>query len=369
MEEHNIGVATTADWTAPDTNTPDPHARRQRRPTHLPCADAVGSQRGPSGLIRGDMRRLTPSLWIRAALTTAAAGCLLTTTSGCSLQKLTADQSASLMAAGSPALNRESDLQFAREAFPASLKTMEVFLLNTPENSELLLLLAQGYSSYAFAFIEGDLEAAQLQGTEEEVQDLTRRAVLHYMRGRTYGFMLLDFEKLRDAALAGDLTRTRELLRNTDKEDVPGLFWSAYGWISAINLSQDNPDMVAALPIVEAIINRVIALDPDYMGGLPHIMMGVYHASRPPMFGGKPEEARKHFEIAMKRHGNANLLAPFMFGRFYAPHSQDRALFNKMMAQVLDAKVEDYPDMRLNNEVARQRARFWTANADEIFFE
>jgi hypothetical protein len=290
-------------------------------------------------------------------------------TQGCSLSKLTTDQTAGLLSTGSIALDRESDLQFAREALPASLKTLETFLINSPENKELLLLLAKGFNSYAFVFLETDLEEARLNGTQKEVETLSRRAVLHYMRARSYAFMLLDFPELKKAALGGDLKALGKHLKDTSKQDAPALFWAAYGWASAINLSQEDADMVGALPIVEAIMGRVIKLDPNYMAGSPMLFIGTYYASRPKMFGGDPDKAKASFERAMVDHGESNLLISFMYGRFYAAQVQDRDLFNKMMVKILEADVAKHPDMRLNNELARHRARFWLEHADELFFE
>ena len=43
---------------------------------------------------------------------------------------------------------------------------METFLVTTPENEHLLLLLTRGYYVYAFAFLEGaakrEIEAAEI---------------------------------------------------------------------------------------------------------------------------------------------------------------------------------------------------------------
>ncbi len=306
------------------------------------------------------------SRWLRAA---AASGAFLTLAPGCSLSQLTTDQTAGLLSQGSVALDRESDLQFAREAMPASLKTLETFLINSPQNPELLLLLTRGFNSYAFAFLEGDLEKARFEGSEQEVESLNRRAVLHYMRARTYGFILLDYADFERAALGGDLDAVRRLIKDFKKDDVPGLFWTAYGWASAINLAQDDPDMVGALPMIEVMMSRVIELDPHYMDGSPYVFMGTYYASRPPMFGGDPDKARQYYDQGMASHGGSNLLIPFMYGRFLAAQLQDRALFNEMMAKVLEADVADHPDGRLQNEIARDRARFWVEHADELFFE
>ncbi len=288
---------------------------------------------------------------------------------GCNLNKFTADSTAPVMAAGSIALDRESDLQFAEDALPASLKTLETFLVNSPDNPELLLLLTKGFNSYAFGFLEAHLERARLHGTQIEVDTLSRRAVLHYLRARTYGFRLLNYQELESAALGGDLEGAKRLAGNLTKDDVPALFWVVQAWGAAINLAQDDPDMVAALPVIEIFMNRVIALDPGYFAGSPLGLAGTYHASRPVMFGGNPELAKELFDRGMKSHGDQNLLIPYLYARFYATQTQDRELFNSLMAGILEADVTAHPDLRLNNEIARARARFWVENVQELFFE
>jgi hypothetical protein len=298
-----------------------------------------------------------------------ALGVSLVLLTGCSLSQLATDQTASLLATGSVALDRESDLVFARDAMPGSLKTIETFLINSPNNKDLLFLLTKGFNAYALLFLEADLERARLEGTDDEVDELNRRAVLHYLRARTYGFVLLNYVELEEAALSGNLQGLDAALAGLQKEDAPALFWTTQAWASAINLSQDDPDMVGALPVVEKMMLRVMELDPNYLAGSPYIFMGSYYASRPRMFGGDPEKAQKYFQTALERHGEVNLLVPYMCGRLYAVQVQDRALFKKMMAKVLEAEVVEHPDFRLQNEAARARARFWVEHVDDLFFE
>ena len=50
---------------------------------------------------------------------------------GCNLNKLTANATAGMLEYGSIAMEREADLEFARDAFPASLKTLETFLVSS----------------------------------------------------------------------------------------------------------------------------------------------------------------------------------------------------------------------------------------------
>ncbi|MFO0632453.1 MAG: TRAP transporter TatT component family protein [Nannocystaceae bacterium] len=286
--------------------------------------------------------------------------------SGCNLNKLTANATSGMLEFGAIALDRESDLEFARGAFPASLKTLETFLVSSPKNESLLLLLARGYNSYAFAMIESELERADLDGTDAEVDELTRRAKIHYLRGRAYGFRLLDEPALERAAFAGDYAKLESELAKLDRKQAPGLFWATYGWLSEINLAKDDPEALTGLGSVERMLARMLELDPDYNAGTPLVLQAVYHASRPKIFGGKPEIAKQFFDRAMAKWGRKNLLVPYLYARFYCPQVQDQALFDRLIAQVLEADVDAEPDLRLNTEVARARARFWRAHADDL---
>jgi hypothetical protein len=289
--------------------------------------------------------------------------------SSCDLQRLAVDQTAEILYAGRSALEGEEDVQFAEASIPASLKTIETFLVSAPDDAHLLELLAKGYFSYSYGFVEWKLEKGQYSYAEEaELEELSRRAVAFYLRSRDFGFRLLDKPDLQKAAIANDEKKLASALKNVEKEDVPGLFWAAYGWASAINLSQDDSDMVASLPTIEAIMKRIQALDDNYFYSGVHYFLGVYHASKPKMFGGDPDKAKEHFDIAMKRHGDQNLMIPYLYARFYAPAVQDKELYQTMLKKVLETQVDD-PSLRLNNAVARERAKFWIEHADELIFE
>ncbi len=284
----------------------------------------------------------------------------------CNLNKLTANATSGMLEFGAVAMDRESDLEFARLAFPASLKTLETFLISSPENESLLLLLARGYNSYAFAVLEGDLERADSDGTDAEVDQLERRAKMHYLRGRAYGFRLLGKPALEQAALKGDLAKLDAELEEVKKDEVAGLFWATYGWASAVNLAKDDPDMLTGLASIEHMLARVLALDPNYNSGAPLLFHAVYLGSRPKAFGGHPDESKKAFEKAMAAWGDRNLLVPYLYARVYCPAVQDMKLFRELMAKVTGADVTAHPDLRLNNEVARSRAYYWSARAEDL---
>lgn len=314
-----------------------------------------------------ETRPLCGSRW----LTMSWAALLVWVLSGCSLQEITVNQTADVLWKGRTALESEPDAQFAREAMPASLKTLETFLESAPENRKLLRMLAKGYFSYSFAFLEEDIMRMRAAGASgEEIDQVMSRAVTHYLKSHRYGLRLLDDEKFEKAATDLNLKKVKAQLGDMDEEDVPGLFWTAYGWGSAANLAQSNTDMVAALPIVDAIMKRVVELDADFFYSGAPLFFGVYYGSRPPMFGGNPDLAKKYFEQAMKQDGEKNLMIPALYARFYAtaPGVQDRELFERLLNEVLEADAEKYPKLRLNNEVAKRRAEFWMENVDELFY-
>lgn len=109
---------------------------------------------------------------VSAALSAA----MLFSAQGCSFTQLTIGATSGIIDGGFKALNRETDLQIAAQAIPADLKLLDGLIIEAPDNEKLLLLGAQGYTSYALGF----------------VQDSSReRANLFYLRARDYGLRIL----------------------------------------------------------------------------------------------------------------------------------------------------------------------------------
>lgn len=279
---------------------------------------------------------------------------------------------AGVLDAGSVVLDRESDLELAEAAIPATLKTVETFLVTSPENADLLLLLARGYNGYALGFLEPKLDAVRYDGSDEDVERLLHRTSEMFLRGRAYAMRMLAGTRTGAPAAraieAGDLAALEEALPGVTKRDVPALFWATFGWASAVNLRNADPEMVASVPMLERVLARLVELDPDYFAGSTRLLQAVYWASKPPMFGGQPDLARAMFDSAMADHGERNLLIPFYYARIYGAQVQDRALFDAMMEHIRGADLTAHPDFRLNNEIARARGAFWREHVEEIIF-
>jgi hypothetical protein len=286
----------------------------------------------------------------RIALPAAVLACI--GFSGCTVRTVALHQTIGLLGKGTAAFYEEDDVRLAREAMPAQLKLLEGLLQNEPGNDELLACITQGFGGYAFLFIE-----------EEDA----KRAKTLYRRGRDYGVRALNPEVKGDLQAETDLDRFERLLNKLDKDDVPSLFWTAYCWGRMANLDLQNPQTLADLPKIERMMSRVNALEPGYFYGGADIFLGAYYGSRPKMFGGDLKKSREFFERALQASKRNFLMTQVLYAQYYAIAAQDRDLFGQLLKEVLDFQIESFPEQRLSNRVAKNRAIKLMEKIDDYF--
>ncbi len=257
---------------------------------------------------------------------------------GCSLKSVALKSTTGLLDKGIEAFYEEPDPQFARESMSAQLKFLEILLKNDPENKKLLLYLSQGFGGYAFLFLED--------------QD-PERAKIFYQRGRDYGLKLLG-KKVDDLKVAAPA-------------DVPALFWTAYCWGGWANLSRTDPQALADLPKVEAMMLKVSELSPDYFYRGADLFLGSYYGSKPKMFGGNLEKSKAYFERALAATKGKFMMAEVLYARYYAVPSQDKESFKVFLKRVEAADPGTLPAQRLSNAVAREKAKKLLEKIDELF--
>jgi hypothetical protein len=297
--------------------------------------------------------------------------CALVGVSGCqgAINRFTVNSTAPVLKLGSAAIDMEGDAVLAREAAPASLKTVETFAVITPENPYLLEVLANGFSQYTFGFLEDDLEAMGSQESEARTK-LVDRCTYLYERSYGYAVRLAKLsDKKFEESLKGD-TRTleAELQRGFGGvEDAPGLYWAGLSLGSAINLHRDDMNRVADLPKAIALLERSHFLDPNYFHHGAALTLAVVYSSQGKAMGGDPDKAKKLFEEAIGGTDGKFLMAKVLFARFYATVTQDRPLFEKTLKEVLDAPIDIWPEQRLANTLAKRRAARYLAQAEDLF--
>ncbi|MCA9600940.1 MAG: hypothetical protein KC417_02880, partial [Myxococcales bacterium] len=150
------------------------------------------------------------------------------------------------------------------------------------------------------------------------------------------------------------------------KEDAPGLFWAGYAWGSAINVSREDPDLIADLGYARALVDRSVELDSDYMFASGTVFQAVIKSDFPEALGGDPEGGKALFEKALAKTGRKVHLVQLNYARTYAVQKGDKKLFDDLLMEIVEAG-DVFPPARLMNKIARRRAARYLENIDEYF--
>lgn len=266
-------------------------------------------------------------------------------------KKLTVGATAMLLEDVGRSSYKQSDLRMIREGMPAYLMLMDGMIEAWPDNEQLLIATAQGYSSFATTFLEDqDKEYAKLL----------------LARGRQYALRSLEIRGFKEP-LQRPLDDFKEGLKGLGKKDVPYIFWSATCWANWINLNLDSMDALAELPRVELMMQRVMELDQGFHYGGPHLFMGIWFASRPKMAGGDLKKSQGHFLKALDFGQGKFLMAYVYYANYYARQALDRDLFISTLKKVLETPVDILPALTLLNAVAKKKAKELLSRVEEYF--
>jgi hypothetical protein len=301
---------------------------------------------------------------MRLALSLSLVAGLLSS-GACNMVKFTADTTADVLEVAAPGLNQESDPQFAREAAPGQLKTVEGFYLASPGNRKIIKVLAQGYCEYTFGFLEDDIQELEMNNKPDEAAPIAKRATGFYLRCMNYGLKLLGSSW--DEALRGDLASFEKKVNGADGDDVEGMFFTALGLASAINLNRDNIDLVAYLPKARMMFERVVKLNEKFYNGGAHMALGMLLTSQGDAIGGNSAEGKKHFERAIELTGGKYLMPKVLYALSYGVVTSNQKFFHDTLVEVLNTSPAVWPEQRLANELAHIRARRYLNHEKEWF--
>jgi hypothetical protein len=253
---------------------------------------------------------------------------------------------------GFDALTEEQDLEFAAQALPSNLKLLEVMLKNEPDNERILRLLAEGYNSYALGFVE---------------DSSPERAKIFYQRAMDYALSLVRQDERLAHAFDGSLDELKAELAHRGKDDVPGIFWTAFSMGSYLNLSLSSSDAIAMLPKAEAMMQFVAQVDSSFYHGGADMFLGTLYGSRPALLGGDTVLSRRHFERALRMNGGAFLMTYVYFARSYAVQTLNEPLFDELLAKVDGASLDASPRIRLANAIAKKKAKMLLDRKEDLF--
>ena len=330
--------------------------------------------------------------------------------SSCSINKMATSMVADAVASpqGTSVFSSDSDPQLVKDALPFALKMYESLLQSDPENRALLAAAAEGFISYANAFIHtpaGMLDYRQL----DKQKEMLRRARNMYLRGRDYALRSLEVEHpgFREALLAGG---GHEYLQQMGVADLRSLYWAAAGWMGAVSAAGFDMGLLMELPRPVALSARALELQPDYKDGALHsLLLEIYggvpdeqmlygaselgsytqqvlsdyyasagaaeqkrhseHTDRSAKLAtaGLEQKARFHFQRAVEVSGGQAVGPYVALAGSFAVKNQDAAEYRRLLEQALAIEVDKYPSRRLENTILQEKARWMLNNIEDKF--
>jgi len=300
---------------------------------------------------------------LRRGTCLALVGLLL---AGCSVREYAARSVADALTSGGDVYASDEDIELIGIATPFGLKTMESLLATVPDHKGLLLATARGFTQYAYVYIQEPAEALEDRSVAAAYAQRTRARKM-YLRARDYGLRGLGFTS--QEALQGLRMEPAEALADTTREDVPLLYWTAVAWAAAISLSKDDPSIIAGLPMVDAMLMRAAALDPDWERGTLQTFLIGYEINRPNAAPDAAERAKHHFARAVELSGGQQAAPYVAFAESVAVAQRNRAEYVKTLRQALAIDTSKRPEWRLANLVMQRRARWLLERVDLYFVE
>lgn len=285
---------------------------------------------------------------------------------GCSVRRYAISKLGDALADTGTTFASDDDPELIRGALPFSLKLIESLLAESPRHQGLLLAAASGFTQYTFAFVQQEADETEPRNLGE-AERLRTRARRLYLRAKNYGVRGLEVRH-RDFGLSLR-QNAKETVKQASLSDVPLLYWTAASWGSAIAISKDDPELIADLPAVEALIDRALQLDEDYDSGAIHGFLISYEPSRPGAKGDPSERSRHHFERVLALT-SGQLASPLVaLAEAVSIGKQDRIEFESLLNRALAIQVDAKPEWRLANLVMQRRARWLLSRTDELFLE
>jgi predicted anti-sigma-YlaC factor YlaD len=291
---------------------------------------------------------------------------VLLATTGCAVKRFAINKIGDSFANSGTTFAADDDVELVGQAMPFSLKLIESLLAESPNHRGLLFAAASGFTQYANVYVHQDADIMETQDLEKATA-LRARARRLYLRARDYGLRGLD---VRHRGFSQALRRDPKAAAHVAKvPDVALLYWTAAAWGLAISLSKDNPDLIADQPLVEALIDRALELDPDFDSGAIHGFLINYELARQGARGDPIVRARQHFdrEVTLTK---GQLAAPFVsLAEAVSVPNQDRTEFDSLIKCALAVDADARPEWRLQNLVTQRRARWLLTREDDLFIK
>ena len=287
---------------------------------------------------------------------------VLVSCAGCSIKRIAINKIGDALASGGSTYESDEDLELVGGALPFGLKLMESLLAESPKQRGLLQASCQGFTTYAYLYVQQEADRV-LDKDLAEGERLRTRARRLFLRAHRYGFRGLETAA---PGISGRMTTDPKgaVAAFRKKTDAPLLYWNAAALGLAISASKSDAAMLARLPEVDALVDRALELDETWGGGTLHEFQVTLAGAKP----GRTDYDRiqKHYTRALELSKGRHAGLFVAWAESVSVPKQDRAGFRASLEKALAIDPDQYPESRLPNLAAQRRARWLLERMDDL---
>ncbi len=248
------------------------------------------------------------------------------------------------------AVLNQDDPETAKAALPSYMVLIDSLIEGNPDDADMLTAGAEMYASYGAVFADDNERARRLTAK-------ARRYALTAMCDRYAG--ACGWRSMNHDEFVTSLDGVRE-------RDADYLYTYGFATLAYMRAHSAETDTLAELPQAEALFEHYLAIAGDDVSPSTHVYMGILKTLLPPALGGKPDEARAHFETAIEMSDGKDLSAKVEYARGYAKLLYERELHDRLLNEVLAASPHSN-GLTLTNVIAQRDARVLLDEANDYF--
>ncbi|MCC6621005.1 MAG: hypothetical protein IT385_07105 [Deltaproteobacteria bacterium] len=152
-------------------------------------------------------------------------------------------------------------------------------------------------------------------------------------------------------------------LEQLDREAVPGMYWYAAS-LSRYALMTSLVEVLNQADRIKAMMDLIKRLQPDYWYYAVDRYLGAYY-TKIPFPSGDLELSRKHFETSLG--GAPSYQATkVIFAEMNAARANDRALFQRLLEEVVAFDLTTAPEIQPENEAEQGKAKHYLKEIDSM---
>jgi tetratricopeptide (TPR) repeat protein len=246
----------------------------------------------------------------------------------------------------------QNDVHIVREGLPAYLLMTDGLIAENPDDIGLLISGAKLYAFFSSDLIKDNTRTRKLT---EKARHYAQRA-LCLKEPKLCSINTLSYEFFTPA------------LHHIDKNAQHELYTYGLTWIAWLKARSRDWNAIADRPKIEALFERVLALDESFDFGRGHYYLGLLRSQLSPGLGGNPEIGKTHFERAIELSHSQDLAVKVALARYYARMIYDRNLHDKLLQEVLQADP-NVSGLTLSNTMAQQEAQRLLDESSSYFQE